>query len=124
MADVAVSANPIAAVINKVVAVIFSGGAKVAEGDLAVEVPILEAPVIGTIVNQAIEAFADDLDGIAANMVSVIVTDIQTNGEQSAVVKAKTALDSATKSGDANAIKTAQSAVVSAWASLGNFDGA
>lgn len=121
---VAMPVNPFSAVLNQIIDLIDSGGVAAAKAWLTVNAPILEAPVIGFFTNEVLEALENGLGKFEKVVVDRIVNDVQITGQKLVLVNAGSALTSARRSGDTNAIAIAKQNYIIAQASIVRDDGA
>ena len=116
--------NSAADVVNGIIKAINSGGVTAAEAFVtALDPELLGNPIVAYFLDKGIEWLADLIQQIEIRDATAIVIDIQTNGEQSAVIQAGAALAFANASGDKNAIEKAKQNLIGAYGSLIHFDG-
>lgn len=116
--------NPISGFINGLIQAAIAGGEEAVKAYIGVQLPFLEAPIVGLFTNAIIDDIGSHLDSQIAQVVSLVVTEIQVNGEKSTVLHAAQNFKQAQTSGDANAQVQAQAALVEAYSKLVHFDGA
>jgi ABC-type cobalt transport system substrate-binding protein len=101
-----------------------TGGESAAEAYVtALDPALLAEPFFAFVIDQGVSEVGSLLTGVFANMGITIVIDIQTNGEDSSVLQAATALQFANSSGNQNAINQSTQKLVQAWGSLIHWDG-
>lgn len=118
------NANPIAAFINGILDAGIKGGETAVETYVGVQIPILEAPIVSLLTNEVIELIGNNLDETLADVVDMIVNEVQTNAQNSVLVSASKARIKAKASGDPAKIAAATAATVAAYGALGHFNGA
>lgn len=95
----------------------------IAEAAIIAEVPFLGDPIINQAFDLLMQYVAGKLYTALANYATITIIDIQTGGEETALLKAEGALRAAHLTGDINAISTATKNYEAAVASLIHFDG-
>lgn len=116
--------NTAAGVVNGIIDAINKGGVTAAEVFITGLNPaVLGEPIIAFFIDKGVAWLASIIEEVEIKDATAIVVDIQTNGEQSAVVQAGAALAFANASGDKDAIANARDQLIDAYADLVHFDG-
>lgn len=124
MADDSLPVNTLADIVNGIISAINQGGLTAAEAYVtALNPAVFGEPIIAYFVDKGLGWLESLIAEIEVRDATAIVVDIQTNGEQSAVVQAGAALAFANASGDQDAISKAKQGLVTAYGGLIHFDG-
>jgi hypothetical protein len=124
MGSVPTDTDPVATAFNTFLNILITGGDAAAEAFLTgLDPGLLGAPIISAILDFGVAEFGKYLYNFLATMGTNLIIDIQTNGEESKVVSAGTALQLAEGSNNVQAIQQATQAMVAAWGSLIHYDG-
>ncbi len=118
-----VPVNTTAATVNTAIDGVFSVGVVLAETSLKTAVPFLGWPIIGTVVNWAIELISNKVYQYFSLFVTFEIISIQTSAQVSESQKALAALKAAQKKGDQNEISVALKNFKTATTSLTHWNG-
>lgn len=115
--------NPIADIVNGVVAAAFSGGEAAVEAYLILEVPFLGSPIPRAILNEVIGLVGDDLSQDAQlNLADYLILDFQKYREASVLSKVMFKLNAAQVAGGDTSVQ--DQAALDAWSNTIKWDGA
>jgi len=117
------SINVMATLLNGVAKAAVTGGDAAVEAYLTAQFPVLASPILSTLLDGLVSWLGSFLSVDLQNLVTILVIDVQTNGEKSAVYQAALAVVAANKTGDPVAIQTATTNLISAWQGLIQWDG-
>jgi hypothetical protein len=116
--------DKVATVFNTFLKAIATGGAQAGEVYVkSLDPALLTLPIISQLLDFGISEISNAIYGFIARSVTGLIIDIQTNGENSKVMSAGTALQLANASGNAQAIQLATTNMVQAWANEVFWDG-
>lgn len=116
--------NQIAQFLNELTNALMTGGVAAAEAYVqSLDPALLAIPIVAWFVDEGISYLGSILSVAAQKVITGLVIDIQTNGEESAVLTSATELALAQGSGDPNAVQNAINDAITAWGSLIHWDG-
>lgn len=111
-------------IINGVISALMSGGEKAAEDFIiALDPALFGIPFVTWLLDEGVHYLAMVISVAGQKFADSVVIDIQTNGEESNVITATTALAIAQASGDAGAINNAIGVASDAYKKAFNLDG-
>lgn len=122
--SIPVAANPIAAFLNGLVKAAIGGGEKGLEVYATTQVPALGLPIISIIFDDAVELVGDNINETIADIIDMLVNEVQVNAQNSSLVSASRARIAAKATNDPQKIAAATAAAIAAYQRLGHFDGA
>lgn len=117
MVDAPATTNATAALLDRLIAAGMNGGEKAVEAVLTAEFPILAEPFLQFLLEKAVQEIGDSITRKEQLIITFVVIDLQTKGENSDVYKALKILSE--KQGDPNANQQADDA----WTKLIRSDG-
>lgn len=115
--------NQMATLLNGVVSAAVTGGDAAVEAYLTLQFPVLANPILGDLMDAFVSWAGSFLSTDLQNLVTALVIDVQTNGENSAVYQAAVQVVAAQKAGEKNAITTATQNLINSWSGLIHWDG-
>lgn len=110
--------------IDGIISALMKGGVTAAEAYIiALDPAVFAIPIVAWLMDEGIGYLAQVLEIAGEKFATAVVIDIQTNGEESAVVNAGTELAIANASGNQEAIQNAVKDATAAYASAIHWDG-
>lgn len=124
MGDTPTANNQIAEFLDQFINALVTGGEVAAEAYItSLDPALLAVPIIKWFVDQGVQYLGKLLSVATQKVITGLVIDIQTNGEESAVLTSATALALAQGSGDPAAVQNAVNDAIKAWGELIHWDG-
>lgn len=115
--------NTLASILDGIIKTGMSGGDIAVEAYITAQIPIFANPILQYFLDLGVESVGNVIYQNMANVVNKVVFQIQTDGENSAVLAASKAAQAAQASGDLNAIAKTNADLVNALGNLIHSDG-